>query len=50
MNERWQNQEEAIDFIRSHSAVMLDFDMGTGKTRTYIARLIEMETTANGKV
>lgn len=42
MNERWQNQEEAIDFIRSHSAVMLDFDMGTGKTRTVIDAMFEL--------
>ena len=36
MQTRWQNQEEAVVFARSHPAVMLDFDMGTGKTRTAI--------------
>lgn len=42
MNGRWQNQEEAINFMRSHSAVMLDFDMGTGKTRTVIDAMFEL--------
>jgi len=36
MNDRWQNQEEAMQFALSHSAVMLDMDMGTGKTRVAI--------------
>ena len=31
--ERWQNQEEAVQFALSHPSVMLDMDMGTGKTR-----------------
>ena len=42
MNERWQNQEEAINFIRSHPAAMLDFDMGTGKTRIVIDAMFEL--------
>ena len=33
---RWQNQEEALQFATSHNAVMLDMDMGTGKTRVSI--------------
>ena len=36
MIERWQNQEEAVQFALSHSACMLDMDMGTGKTRVAI--------------
>lgn len=36
MLERWQNQEEAVQFALSHNAVMLDMDMGTGKTRVAI--------------
>ena len=31
--ERWQNQEEAYKFAMGRHAVMLDMDMGTGKTR-----------------
>lgn len=31
---RWQNQQEAFEFGLSHPNVMLDLDMGTGKTRT----------------
>lgn len=34
--ERWQNQEEALEFALSHPACMLDMDMGTGKTRVAI--------------
>jgi SNF2 family DNA or RNA helicase len=34
MQERWQNQEEAVQFALSHPAVMLDMEMGTGKTRS----------------
>lgn len=34
--ERWQNQQEALDFALKHPAVMLDLDMGTGKTRVAI--------------
>ena len=34
--ERWQNQEEAYKFAIKHPAVMLDMDMGTGKTRVAI--------------
>lgn len=33
---RWQNQEEAYQFAMTHPAVMLDMDMGTGKTRVAI--------------
>lgn len=33
MNERWQNQQEAMEFALQHPAVMLDLDMGCGKTR-----------------
>lgn len=32
----WPAQEEALDFCGSHDAVMLDMDMGTGKTRVAI--------------
>lgn len=34
--ERWQNQEEALQFAMKHPACMLDMDMGTGKTRVAI--------------
>lgn len=33
---RWPNQQEAFDFAMQRSAVMLDMDMGTGKTRVAI--------------
>lgn len=36
ITERWQNQEEAISFALNHPAVMLDMDMGCGKTRVAI--------------
>lgn len=36
MQDRWQNQEEAMQFALSHPACMLDMDMGTGKTRVAI--------------
>lgn len=36
MNERWQNQEEAMQFALRHPSCMLDMDMGTGKTRVAI--------------
>lgn len=36
MQPRWQNQEEAMQFALQHSAVMLDLDMGCGKTRVAI--------------
>ena len=36
MLDRWQNQQEALDYALSHSACMLDMDMGTGKTRVAI--------------
>lgn len=34
--DRWQNQEEAVQFALSHPASMLDMEMGTGKTRVAI--------------
>lgn len=34
--ERWKNQEEAYQYSMSHPAVMLNMDMGTGKTRVAI--------------
>ena len=34
--DRWQNQEEALEFALKHPSVMLDMDMGTGKTRVAI--------------
>ena len=34
--ERWPNQEEAYQFAMTHSACMLDMDMGTGKTKVAI--------------
>lgn len=33
---RWTNQEEAFEFSMSRPSVMLDMDMGTGKTRVAI--------------
>lgn len=36
MQKRWQNQEEAFEFATQRKAVMLDMDMGTGKTRVAI--------------
>ena len=36
MQERWQNQEEALQFALQHPSCMLDMDMGTGKTRVAI--------------
>lgn len=35
-SDRWQNQEEAVQFALSHPATMLNMDMGTGKTRVAI--------------
>ena len=34
--QRWQNQEEAYQFAMAHPAIMLNMDMGTGKTRVAI--------------
>lgn len=31
--DRWQNQEEALEFSLQHPSCMLDMEMGTGKTR-----------------
>ena len=41
--ERWQNQQEALDFSLSHHATMLDMDMGTGKTRVAIDTVFARE-------
>ena len=41
MSERWENQNEAVNFALSHSAVMLDMEMGTGKTRCAIDTVFE---------
>lgn len=41
MTERWQNQEEAMKFALQHNAVMLDLDMGCGKTRVAIDTVFE---------
>lgn len=34
--DRWQNQEEALEFALTHPSCMLDMEMGTGKTRVAI--------------
>ena len=41
MNERWPNQEEAVQFALSHPASMMDMEMGTGKTRVAIDTVFE---------
>ncbi len=41
--ERWQNQQEAVQFALSRPASMLDMDMGTGKTRVAIDVVFERE-------
>lgn len=41
MQERWQNQEEAVQFALSHPACMLDMEMGTGKTRSALDTVFE---------
>lgn len=41
--DRWQNQEEAIQFALSHPACMLDMEMGTGKTRCALDTVFERE-------
>lgn len=43
MLDRWQNQEEAMQFALSHPACMLDMDMGTGKTRVAIDTIFARE-------
>lgn len=43
MQERWQNQEEAVQFALSHPACMLDMEMGTGKTRCALDTVFERE-------
>ena len=44
-NGRWDNQQEAMEFALSHPAVMLDLDMGCGKTRVAIDTTLEREDT-----
>lgn len=44
-NGRWQNQQEAMEFALAHPAVMLDLDMGCGKTRVAIDTTMEREDT-----
>lgn len=41
--DRWQNQEEAVQFALSFPAVMLDMDMGTGKTRVALDTAFERQ-------
>lgn len=41
MTERWQNQEEAYQFVMQHPSTMLDMDMGTGKTRVAIDVMLD---------
>lgn len=41
--ERWQNQEEAYQFAIQHPNVMLDMDMGCGKTRTALDVVMSRE-------
>lgn len=41
--DRWQNQEEAMQFALRHPACMLDMDMGTGKTRVAIDTIFARE-------
>lgn len=36
MEDRWKNQEEALQFALQHPQCMMDMDMGTGKTRVAI--------------
>lgn len=43
MYERWQNQEEALQFSLQHPSCMLDMDMGTGKTRVAIDAIFARE-------
>ena len=42
---RWQNQQEAMEFALEHPAVMLDLDMGCGKTRVAIDTTFERQDT-----
>ena len=45
MMERWQNQQEAMEFALEHPAVMLDLDMGCGKTRVALDTTFSREDT-----
>lgn len=45
INGRWQNQQEAMEFALAHPAVMLDLDMGCGKTRVAIDTTMERNDT-----
>lgn len=40
---RWDNQEEAMQFALCHPAVMLDLDMGCGKTRVALDTVFARE-------
>lgn len=43
MQDRWQNQEEALGFALEHPHCMLDMEMGTGKTRVAIDTVFSRE-------
>lgn len=45
MCERWSNQEEALKFALSHTASMMDMEMGTGKTRVAIDAVFSRKDT-----
>lgn len=45
MNERWQNQEEALQFALKNKFCMLDMEMGTGKTRVVIDTVFSRKDT-----
>lgn len=45
MCERWQNQQEAMEFAIAHPSCMLNMDMGTGKTRVAIDAVFALPST-----
>lgn len=45
MTSRWKNQQEAVEFALAHPSVMLDLDMGCGKTRVAIDTTMERSDT-----
>jgi SNF2 family DNA or RNA helicase len=45
MCERWQNQQEAMEFAIAHPSCMLNMDMGTGKTRVAIDTIFALPST-----
>ena len=45
MCERWQNQQEAMEFAIAHPSCMLNMDMGTGKTRVAIDTVFALPST-----